>query len=82
MQSQKDTVYNINICYAGKILFDCQDLENKLIGTHLPISSKYVEKTLEDAKELYEKKFELYEVKPILKKQFFQLLKYSLEQLM
>ena len=82
MQSQKDTVYNINICYAGKVLFDCQDLENKLIGTHLPISSKYIEKTLEDAKELYEKKFELYEVQPIVKKQFFQLLKYSLEQLM
>ncbi len=79
--SQKGQLANLRIAFAGSICIRSQELENKLIGTHLPLSEKNIIETLEDASMYFDTIASEKKINSILKAQFLNLLKYSLEQL-
>ncbi|MCR4821256.1 MAG: FAD binding domain-containing protein [Treponema sp.] len=79
--SQKNQISDIKIAMAGTFKYRDKDLENKLIGAHLPLSETAISNFLLDAEESFEKALGKERVQPIIKKQFWNLLKYSLEEL-
>ncbi|MBR1723271.1 MAG: FAD binding domain-containing protein [Treponema sp.] len=79
--SQKNQISELRIAFAGAFKFRDMELENKLIGAHLPLSDTAISNFLLDAEEAFDKATQKDKVAPILKKQFWNLVKYSLEQL-
>ncbi|MBR1402835.1 MAG: FAD binding domain-containing protein [Treponema sp.] len=79
--SQKNQISDLRLSFAGSILFRDIDLENKLIGAHLPLSQTAISTFLLSAESAFEAAIKNERVPPILKKQFWNLVKYSLEQL-
>ena len=81
VDTQKDMIANIRIAFAGKVVFRPRDLENKIIGTRLPLSDKFINNLVQEAEERMEIEQEQFNVPQILKSQFLSLLRSSLEQL-
>ena len=79
--SQKNQISELRIAFAGAFKFRDMELENKLIGAHLPLSDTAISNFLLDAEDAFNKATQKDNVAPILKKQFWNLVKYSLEQL-
>lgn len=79
--SQKNQISDLRIAFAGSFKFRDTNLENKLIGAHLPLSQTAISNFLLEAEEAFNKATESERIEPILKKQFWNLVKYSLEQL-
>lgn len=79
--SQKNQISDLRIAMAGSFKFRDIDLENKLIGAHLPLSETAISTFLLDAEESFNEATKDDKLNPILKKQFWNLVKYSLEQL-
>lgn len=79
--TQKDILANIRIAFAGTILFRSLELENRVIGTRLPLSKRTIDSLIQEAEEQYINTVENHDKFPILKAQFLNLLRYSLEQL-
>lgn len=79
--SNKSQISNLRIAFAGIFRFRDAELENKLIGAHLPLSSNTISEFILDAEEKFNKAAKKANANPILEKQFWNLLKYSLEQL-
>lgn len=77
--SQKGQVSDLRLACAGTFRFRNRELENKLIGAHLPLSGTTVSEFQLEADEAFNAQCSL--CRPILKKQFWNLVKYSLEQL-
>ena len=75
-------IANIRIVFAGTIVFHSNELENKLIGTRLPLTIKFIDEVIDEAEQIYDSKFSETDTKPVLKIQFLNLLRFSLEQLM
>lgn len=81
LNSQKNQISNLRIAMAGSFKFRDLELENRLIGAHLPLSSTAISNFLLEAEDSFEKSIKDKKLNPILKRQFWNLLKYSLEQL-
>lgn len=79
--SQKNQISDMRIAFAGKFKFRDIDLENKLIGAHLPLSETAISNFMLDAEEIFNNSTKSHKIEPILKRQFWNLVKYSLEQL-
>lgn len=79
--SQKNQVSDLRIAFAGAFKFRDIDLENKLIGAHLPLSPAAIASFLLEAEEAFDTATHTERVSPILRRQFGNLVKYSLEQL-
>lgn len=79
--SQRNQISDLRIAMAGSFKFRDIDLENKLIGAHLPLSETAISNFLLDAEESFNEHTKDEKPKPILKRQFWNLVKYSLEQL-
>lgn len=79
--SQKNQISDLRIAFAGSIKFRDIDLENKLIGAHLPLSATAISNFMLEAEDFFNRATEGKIVNPILKHQFWNLVKYSLEQL-
>ena len=79
--TQKDIIANIRIVYAGIIVFHSRDLENKIIGSKLPLRHNQINLWLKEAEERYDFLTSGTIAKPILKAQFLNLLRYSFERL-
>jgi CO/xanthine dehydrogenase FAD-binding subunit len=82
VDTQRGMVANIRITYAGKVFFYSPDLENKIIGTRLPLSGKKIDEIIDEAKEIFVRQNENVEYGKILRAQFLNLMRNSLEQLM
>ena len=82
VDTQRDIIANIKIVYAGKVVFHSPELENKIVGSRLPLSEKLLDTLIEDAKEIFKKKEAQTGTPKILRSQFLNLLRNSLEQLM
>lgn len=89
-QIEKAVVINVRIAFSANISFRHKELENKLLGIRLPLSSKYKNDFLEDAKTLYEENFSEQEKNikesnkkndALLKQQYLNLLSFSLDYL-
>lgn len=79
--SNKSQISQLRIAFAGIFRFRDADLENKLLGAHLPLSENTISEFLLEAESLFNKQAKKAGANPILEKQFWNLLKYSLEQL-
>ena len=79
--SLKNQVSDLRIAFAGSFKFRDIELENKLIGAHLPLSEATISSFLSDAQSSFDKTTNGEKINPILRQQFCNLLKYSLEQL-
>ncbi|MCR5217338.1 FAD binding domain-containing protein [Treponema sp.] len=78
--TQKDLITNTHITFAGNTVFRSTELENKIIGAHIPLTSRFIVDVVKTAQSLIEKNEECSKMKPILKQQFLNLIQYSLEQ--
>ena len=81
LNSQKNQISDMRIAMAGSFKFRDTNLENKLIGAHLPLSQTAISNFLLDAEEAFNDAVADKKIAPIIKKQFWNLVKYSLEQL-
>ena len=79
--SQKNQISDLRIAMAGNFKFRNIDLENKLIGAHLPLSQTAISNFLLEAESAFEEATKEKKLNPILKRQFWNLVKFSLEQL-
>lgn len=79
--SQKGKLSNLRIAFAGHIQFRNQKLENKLIGANLPLADKDINDLLSEIEIEFDKASAEATKSPMLKKQFLNLVRYSLEQL-
>ncbi|MBR1537308.1 MAG: FAD binding domain-containing protein [Treponema sp.] len=79
--SQKNQISDLRLAMTGSFAFRNIDLENRLIGAHLPLSETAISNFLLEAEEAFEKESEKSGLEKILKRQFWNLVKYSLEQL-
>ena len=84
-KTQKDILNDLRIAFCGKLKIRSTELENSLIGSHLPLSKKTVEMAIEKAATIFDQEIEKSETKnfhPMIKTQFLNLLRKSLERLM
>ncbi|MCK9168862.1 MAG: FAD binding domain-containing protein [Treponema sp.] len=79
--NDKRMITNIKLAFAGPVTFRSLELENRLIGTHLPLSSKDISFLVDTAGKQFDKSAEEINYNPILRRQFLNLTRYSLEQL-
>lgn len=79
--SQKNQISDMRIAFAGSFKFRDVDLENKLIGAHLPLSETAISNFMLEAEDAFNNATKDETVPEILKRQFWNLVKYSLEQL-
>ncbi len=79
--SHQGILANLRIAFAGSICFRNLELENILIGSHLPLAANAIKNMVEAASEKYDQMTQNEKKDAILKDQFLNLLKYSLEQL-
>ena len=79
--SQKNQISDLRIAMAGSFVFRDIDLENRLIGAHLPLSETAISNFLLEAEEAFEENTRGQKIEKILKRQFWNLVKYSLEKL-
>ncbi|MBP5284103.1 MAG: FAD binding domain-containing protein [Treponema sp.] len=79
--SQKGMLANLRIAFAGPFSFRSTELENRLIGTNLPLSEAATKDLVDEASIFYDEAAFEKKVKPILKQQFLNILRFSLAQL-
>lgn len=82
-KNQKDVLIDLRIAFCGPLKFRSLELENMLIGSRLPINKRAIEGMLDLANKLYDNTVSEYNgiIHPMLKSQFLNLLKTSLETL-
>lgn len=81
VNTERGIITDIKIAFTGAITFFSQEFENKIIGTHLPLSEKKIDEFIQDADAAFDDAKKGKEIAPILKSQFLNLLRNSLEQL-
>lgn len=79
--SNKSQISQLKIAFAGIFRFRDTELENRLIGAHLPLSESTISEFMLEAESLFNSQARKAGANSILEKQFWNLLKYSLEQL-
>lgn len=77
----KGQISALKIAFAGPFCLRSLELENKLLGAYLPLKADLITGFLGEAEKLYDKIAGEKSIPPILKAQFLNLVKYSLEQL-
>lgn len=82
-QSEKGILTDVRIAFCGKICFRSDELENRLIGTRLPLSTKLQNEVLEAAAIDFMNQGLFLDppIHPILHSQFVELLEYALVML-
>ncbi|MBQ7159223.1 MAG: FAD binding domain-containing protein [Treponema sp.] len=81
--TQNSQISSLRIAFAGEVWFRSLELENKLLGAHLPIPEKSIISLVEEAASQFDEAAQKTgkEIPPILRDQFLNLIKFSLEQL-
>ena len=79
--SEKSALSSISIAFAGPFAFRCTSLENRLLGRRLPMNYDEIAGCIQEAENIFDTEANEKEYKPVLKKQFLNLVRYSLEQL-
>ncbi|MBD5410212.1 MAG: hypothetical protein HDR53_03935 [Treponema sp.] len=81
MSFEKGVITNIRIAFAGSITFRCTALENRLLGLRLPINTKEIDIYLNEAESQFIYAEEGRTQNKLLRSQFKNLMRTSLEQL-
>lgn len=81
VDTQNDIIANIRIVFAGEVVVTSKALENRIIGSRLPLNDRFINAVLEEEANLYDTATKDKNTAPILKAQFLNLLRWALEQL-
>ena len=81
VDTENDLIVNMKIAFAGVPVFRSRELENKLLGSKLPLSDRAIADFLSTADNLSQKEFVWSGAAPILKDQFLNLLENNLQLL-
>ncbi len=79
--TEKNALSQIRIAFAGPFAFRCTSLENRLLGHRLPLSYNEIASFVQEAENVFDIIAEDKKYAPLLKQQFLNLVRYSLEQL-
>lgn len=79
--SEKNAILNLRIAFAGPFSFRSSSLENRLLGRRLPLNYNEISSYVQEASIIFDKEAGEKKYEPILKSQFLNLVRYSLEQL-
>lgn len=82
VDTEKNTLLNVHLAFAGPFTFHSKEFENAMIGKHLPFSQKDVKQIEELVSQEFEKAAVDQMISDVVKQQFFNLARYSFEQLM
>lgn len=79
---EKNSLLSIRIAFAGPFVFKTsKDFENSLIGHRLPLSQKDIDEIEESITREFKKAAQDQMISDVVKQQFFNLIRYSFEQL-
>ena len=78
----KNIIESVRIAFAGNFVFRNRELENSFMGRRLPLTKKDIEEIQQTILEAFEKTTMNQMVFDVMNQQFFNLTKYSIEQLM
>jgi len=78
---EKNSLINVRLTFAGPFTFYSKEFEDSLVGKHLPLSQKDVLQIEETAQQEFNKAATDKMISDVLKQQFFNLTRYSFEQL-
>ncbi len=81
VDTENDLIVNMKLAFTGEMVFRSRELENKLIGSKLPLSDRMIEDFLETAEKLSQEEFNRSISPSILKDQFLNLISYNLQLL-
>ena len=81
VNTQKDIITTFKVAYAGPFVFHSHELENRLISKKLPLNKDFIREIIADADRIYDSQSCTEYINPLLKAEFLNLLRNSLEQL-
>lgn len=79
--TEKNSLLNVRLAFAGPFTFHSKAFENAMIGRRLPLRQKDISQILDLAKEEFDKVAMDQMITDVMKQQFFNLTRYSFEQL-
>lgn len=79
--TEKNSLLNVHLAFAGPFTFCSKDFENAVIGTRLPLTQKDIAYIEERVAEEFQKASTDQMISDVMKQQFFNLVRYSFEQL-
>ena len=79
--TEKNTLLNVHLAFAGPFIFHSKEFENAMIGKHLPFSQKDVHQIEELVAVEFDKAATDQMISDVVRQQFFNLARYSFEQL-
>ena len=80
-QTENTILTGLRIAFAGPFVFRSMDLENRLLGSKLPIAAEAVASLVRDAGKQFDLAAEGTTYDPLLKEEFLKLVSYSFDQL-
>lgn len=78
---ESDQISNIKIAFASRFLLWDRDIESKLIGLTVPIGKDKIEETVSAFQNKFDEEWKKTPVKPILRKQFLNTLRFYLSEM-
>lgn len=81
VNTEKNTVIEVKLAFAGPFVFQSKSLQNFLVGHRLPLSQKDIDQIQEKIAEEFEQAAENQMLSDVVKQQFLNLTRYSFEQL-
>lgn len=79
--TEKNSILSIHLAFAGPFTFCSKDFENSMIGTRLPLTQKDINRIEDLVREEFQKASTDQMISDVMKQQFFNLVRYSFEQL-
>lgn len=79
--TEKKVLINLKICFSGPYTFTSKNLETRYLGTKLPLSNSTIEEFLSLANKEFDEHGKEFQYNPIVKKQFSNMIAYSLHEL-
>ncbi len=79
--TEKNHLLSVHLAFAGPFTFHSKEFENAMIGRHLPLSKKEVKEIEELVSQEFTKAATDQMISDVVKQQFFNLVRYSFEQL-
>lgn len=81
VSTEKNAITDVSLAFAGPFIFKSKTLENALIGHKLPLTHKDVESIQEQVEQEFQKAATDQMISDVVRQQFFNLCRYSFEQL-
>ena len=79
--TEKNTLLNVHLAFAGPFTFHSKDFENFMSGRRLPLTQKDISQLEEAVAEQFQKAATDQMITDVMRQQFFNLARYSFEQL-